>query len=778
MSATQPIGVDPTPANSEDAVRRQLDALANGEFDHHTFLNNMKERFRFEPDDNWEVLSLLDQYYRRGKISLEVFRALKSGFAEYILGPHTTSSPQVSAPTLHTVVTPAPASAAPAAPAPAAPAPAAAAAVAPAVPAAAPAPVVAPAPVAAAAVAPAVPAAAPAPVAPAAPVAAAPVAPAPIAPAAPAAAAPPVARAPDATAPVARAPTAPVPPVPPAFFDTAAATSTAAAPVAPTREVHVGDVLRNRYRIEAIVAKGASGTVFEANDPHRLNLPPAGKRLAVKVLRTPDPRGAFLSQLRQEFQCLQQLSHPNIVRAFDFDRDGSLAFFTMELLNGMHLNRALHARSGVPLQRPHAFAIIRDVGAAVVYAHSRGVAHGDINPQNVFMTMGGEVRVLGFGAAHKLSANAPAPEFEQASAFSDTHKYASCEVFQGNRPDASDDLYSLSCLAYLLLKGKHPFSDCTSIEARAERLRPLRPAQLSYRQWRTLRAGLHTDRNKRPSDVQAWLDGMELRGAARRLPSPNELIETPAGKPRRLQFAVAAAALIVALIGGGIWLSTNLENPTSHPATEPAVEDLATPSLTARTPVATPPAASPPAAAPPTVQPPLRQTPAQASAPRPVGGPPATAQVSSRPTAAPVAQSGVHTAATPAPKTNAAPLSASAAHPVPVATRVEMAADTLDASPGDSAVHVTVRRKGSLRGETSFTWWTESGTAKPGTDFSPVLPHVQQMRDGESSMVLTVPVISTVRAQPKGFYVGIEGVDGGAQIGARALTQVTLPATN
>jgi len=720
MSATQPIGVDPTPANSEDAVRRQLDALANGEFDHHTFLNNMKERFRFEPDDNWEVLSLLDQYYRRGKISLEVFRALKSGFAEYILGPHTTtSSPQVSAPTLHTVVAAAPVAAAPVAPAPAAPAPVAAAA-----------------------------------------------------PAAPA----PVARTPDATVPVARAPTAPVPP---AFFDTAAATaaaaatSAAAASVAPTREAHVGDVLRNRYRIEAIVAKGASGTVFEANDPHRLNLPPSGKRLAVKVLRTPDPRGTFMSQLRQEFQCLQQLSHPNIVRAFDFDRDGSLAFFTMELLNGMHLNRALHARSGVPLQRPHAFALIRDVGAAVAYAHSRGVAHGDINPQNVFITMGGEVRVLGFGAAHKLSANAPAPEFEQASAFSDTHKYASCEVFQGNRPDASDDLYSLSCVAYLLLKGKHPFSDCTSIEARAERLRPLRPAQLSYRQWRTLRAGLHTDRNKRPSDVQAWLDGMELRGAARRLPSPNELIETPAGKPRRLQFAVAAAALIAALIGGGIWLSTNLENPTSHPATEPAVEDLATPPLTARTPVA-----APPAAAPPTVQPPLRQTPAQASTPRPVGGPPATAQVSSRPTAAPVAQSGVHAAATPAPKTNAAPLSASAAHPVPVATRVEMAADTLDASPADSAVYVTVRRKGSLRGETSFTWWTESGTAKPGTDFSPVLPHVQQMRDGESSVVLTVPVISTVRAQPKGFYIGIEAVDGGAQVGARALTQVTLPATN
>lgn len=107
-----------------------------------------------------------------------------------------------------------------------------------------------------------------------------------------------------------------------------------------------------------------------------------------------------------------------------------------------------------------------------------------------------------------------------------------------------------------------------------------------------------------------------------------------------------------------------------------------------------------------------------------------------------------------------------------------MVSDTLDVLPTDTAVHVTVRRKGNLHGVASFTWWTESGTAKPGTDFSPVLPHVQQMQDGESGAVLTVPLLSTLRAQPKGFYVGIESGEGGAQIGARALTQVTLPPTD
>ena len=685
MSAAHPIGVDPTPENSEGAVRRQLDALAKGECDHVTFLNNMKERFRFEPDDNWEVLSLLDQYYRRGKLSLEVFRALKSGFAEYILGPQTsapthagTPSREVATPTLRTV-------AAPAASAPAASAPAASAA---------------------------------------------------------AASAP-------AKAPAWSAPFDTVP-----ISEDAAASVTAAATTAPTREAHVGDVLRNRYRIEAILAKGASGSVFEASDPYRLNQPPAGKRLALKVLRTPDPRGSFMSQLRQEFYSLQLLSHPNIVRAFDFDRDGTLAFFTMELLHGVHLRRVLLTRGRVPLQRAHAFAIIRDVGAAIAYAHSRGVVHGDINPQNVFITAGGEVRVLGFGAAHKLSAGAPEPE--QSSAFSDTHKFASCEVLQGYRPDTSDDVYSLSCLAYLLLKGKHPFSEHTAVEARGERLRPRRPARLTYRQWLTLRAGLQTDRKKRPTDVQAWLDDMNLGGAAKRLPAANDLIEAPADKPQRLRLA-AGIVVIGAFVAGAYWLATNVEIPRT-PTAEPAAQE---------------PAVTPPAAPPVAVSPPIRQSPPPA---------PTASRANIKPAAAqpvPAAPVSARAAAPAAPRTDASPASASAAaHPAPIATRVEMTTETLDALPTDKAVHVTVRRRGSLRGETSFTWWTESGTAKPGTDFSAVLPHVEHMQDGEASVVLTVPLIATVRATPKGFYVGIEEVDGGAQIGARALTQITLPPTN
>jgi serine/threonine protein kinase len=549
------------------------------------------------------------------------------------------------------------------------------------------------------------------------------------------------------------------------------------------REARVGDVLRNRYRLELLIGKGTSGNVFEATDPLRLDLPPVGKRVAIKVMH-PDPRGIYIEQLRQEFHHLTTLSHSNIVRAFDFDRDGALAFFTMELLSGENLFSILRAR-GAPLQRAHALAIIRDVADAVAHAHSRGIVHGDINPRNVFITQRGEVRVLRFGAWNRLSGNEEVSEFEQASAVPDTGRYASCEVLHGNRPTESDDLYSLSCLSYLLLTGRHAYADRTSIEARAERKHPRRPAGLTYRQWVALRGGLQTDAKKRPTDVRAWLDAMELGAAAKHLPAMNELTEAPAIKSARWQWAVAAL-LIVALLGGGYWYYTDPSAFGARPTTPPAMQDLSP--GTDLAPTVAPPSGTPapnapgtgapatatsarPAAPPPVAQRPVSPAPtARANGGLPAAGAPPAATPPIRSAALPATTaSGV--AAAPAASARSAPVSQAPA-------RVEMAADTLDAAPTDSVVRVTVRRKGNLHGATSFTWWTESGTAKPGVDFAPVLPHVLQMQDGEAVTVLSVVLLPTSRSQEKGFYVGIEEADGGAQIGARSLTQITLPPTN
>jgi hypothetical protein len=98
--------------------------------------------------------------------------------------------------------------------------------------------------------------------------------------------------------------------------------------------------------------------------------------------------------------------------------------------------------------------------------------------------------------------------------------------------------------------------------------------------------------------------------------------------------------------------------------------------------------------------------------------------------------------------------------------------------PDAPAARVVVRRSGSLHGEASFSWWTESGTAKPGRDFGAVATHEEHIEAGKSTLNLFIPVVGdSTRRQPTSFYVVIGDPSPGASLGARTLTMVTIPAS-
>ncbi|HME41073.1 MAG TPA: hypothetical protein VKG63_19115 [Steroidobacteraceae bacterium] len=123
------------------------------------------------------------------------------------------------------------------------------------------------------------------------------------------------------------------------------------------------------------------------------------------------------------------------------------------------------------------------------------------------------------------------------------------------------------------------------------------------------------------------------------------------------------------------------------------------------------------------------------------------------------------------PSANATPTRTGNAGPV----RIEMAADTVDVKPTEPAARVKVRRRGNLHADASFTWWTESGTAMPGRDFTPVLPGVEHIAEGSGSITLNIPVLSTPHGKSKSFFVVIDRSDaGGGALGARNLTMVTI----
>jgi len=524
---------------------------------------------------------------------------------------------------------------------------------------------------------------------------------------------------------------------------------------------------------------------------------------------------------------LQSLSHPNIVRVHEFDRDGDLAFFTMEHLNGALLSRVLSAQESSALYRPYALALVRDVGAAVAHAHARGVVHGDLYPGNIFVTESGEVRVLDFGASHQLHRAPWISEFDSSRQIAvATPKYASCQLLEGETADARDDAYALACIAYVLLTGRHPFQDNNALKARTAGITPRRPSGLTRQQWIALRAGLHFDRDQRPSDMQAWLARLDLRGAAARLPELPTLLTV---RPRRRRFSVLptmagasmklpliASAVIILVVACGWWATTNLDfvkgtvaataarfkSTFTHSVLSqwwdkdrnanngelvipsqselgPTVDGDAPPELIGPTAPETRPA--PPAA--------------RTTAPEAHSAPPAAH------TAMPEAHSAPPAARTAVPETRATPpevrpapppakaantnhnvvVASSTAVPTqngnPLRARIELASDNVDVPPTESTAHVVLHRSRNLRGEAHFSWWTESGTAKPGRDFVPVKSRVELIENGKNAASLVIPiVVDPARRQPLSFYVVIDQAGEDAAVGPRTLTMVTISA--
>ncbi|MEO7208711.1 MAG: protein kinase [Steroidobacteraceae bacterium] len=656
------VGVQPPDAADEGTIKWWLDALASGSCDAPAFLRAMQGRFSADPDGTFEVLSQLDQYYRRGRIEIETFKKIKTALAEMVLGIGSApAAAETAVPVARDIIVPA--------------------------------------------------------------------------------------RAEQTDAHPRR--------------EEAQSSDSVGDP-------KPGSVLRRRYRIETMIGQGGTGTVFQALDEFRLE-GPGSQRLAVKILHPAvAKRAELLAELRREFQSLQLLTHPNIIRVFDFDRDGPLLFFTMELLTGAPLGRILQARKLIPLDRPQGLAVIRDVGAALSYAHARGAVHGGLNPQNIFITGSGELRVMGFGASRKARQNSKAPDPEMTLPLS-ASTYSSCQVLEGEHADARDDVFSLACIAYLLLSGAHPFAKRTAIEAREAKFKPRRPANLSGGQWRALRSALHWESESRPADVQRWLSELELGGAVKKLAPLNDLVEPPAAKAPKPWLATGIATGIAALLFAVYWL-------VSHRDVLPSIDSTAS----IRAPASAPPAVTAPLVTAPLVAAPLVAAPLVATPPvavAPFTAPPVSAPLNSPQTPLAALAAAVAPPATTTSRT-ASPVDAPAAAPAVKApagaSKIELAADTLDVPAGQPSAQVTVHRKGNLRGETSFTWWTESGTAKPGADFSAVVPQPAYVADGKSSVSLSIPVSNAPHTQSKSFYVVIDQSEGGATLGTRTLTMVTL----
>jgi serine/threonine protein kinase len=229
----------------------------------------------------------------------------------------------------------------------------------------------------------------------------------------------------------------------------------AASPTA-AAEVQVGATLRKRYVLHRLIGTGGTCHVFLAEDLHR-RLPPeaGGELIALKVLRP--GHGAYsLQRLRREFLQMQQLSHVSITRVFDLDCDGDTWFMTMELVDAPS---ALTWMNG-DYSNAEALRVILACCDAVDHAHRKGIVHGDLKPGNVLVLPDASVKLIDFGSVAEFTESSDTAKLEA------TPQYASPAVLAGNMAEVRDDVFSLGCLAYMILaRGQHPFDRKPSSEA-------------------------------------------------------------------------------------------------------------------------------------------------------------------------------------------------------------------------------------------------------------------------------------------------------------------------
>jgi formylglycine-generating enzyme required for sulfatase activity len=304
-----------------------------------------------------------------------------------------------------------------------------------------------------------------------------------------------------------------------------------------------GHVLSNRYRIESELGAGGMGIVCVALDKV------GAERVAIKLLR-PQYRGQpeVVAALREEVIKTRRLRHDNIVGVYAIEQDGDDLYIVMEFLQGATVQSLLDDDYSRGMPFPQASEILHDAAAALSFAHTKGIIHSDIKPSNIFVMPGGRAKLLDFGIARALRVGASRFDTRRLHALTPT--YASIEMMEGGEPTEADDVFSLACVAYELLTGRHPFERRASLDARAAGLLPAPIPVLSESQNAALRRGLAFTRAERYVAIDQFVHDLVSRAA-------------PARRAKVAPLVIGSLAAIgVVLAGGYAW---HLHRPAHGP---------------------------------------------------------------------------------------------------------------------------------------------------------------------------------------------------------------------
>jgi serine/threonine protein kinase/tetratricopeptide (TPR) repeat protein len=299
----------------------------------------------------------------------------------------------------------------------------------------------------------------------------------------------------------------------------------------------------SHYRLTGHLGKGGMGEVYEAVDEL------LGRHVAMKF---PTSDIASPGQLAKEARAASQLNHPNVAQIYEFGvmPDGG-AFIAMELVRGQTLRQVL-AKGPLPVEET--LRIVRAVAAALEEAHQHGIVHLDIKPANIALTERGVVKVLDFGLARRLPRERSDERESTQTIFNvwgGTPAYMSPEQAKDLPLDRRSDLFSLGCVLFECLTGRHAFQGSTKVSTLLDVVSsdPLTTAtqEVPDSLKPVLRRLLAKNREDRYESATELLADLE----------PATTTPPPAGGPKRLRkrTMVMAAITLAAVATAALWFT-------------------------------------------------------------------------------------------------------------------------------------------------------------------------------------------------------------------------------
>jgi len=231
-----------------------------------------------------------------------------------------------------------------------------------------------------------------------------------------------------------------------------------------------GTIVNGRYEVVKCLGAGSMGMVYACR--HREL---AGRLVAMKVLFAEVAVDAVATaRFRNEIFASYEVNHPNVVRAYEYFRDGDLIAFTMEYVGGGDLADRISSENPIPIE--DIVRMLSQMCSGVQAIHDAGIIHRDLKPENILLTAQDDIKITDFGIARTGSG----PKLTEYGGVVGTIDYVSPEYLEVGQVDARSDIYALGVLGFEMITGESPFKGQSVFETITMRLRsdPPFPAEL------------------------------------------------------------------------------------------------------------------------------------------------------------------------------------------------------------------------------------------------------------------------------------------------------------